>query len=96
MSLIGTDVGRNAVQHEEVSENIDNVGGFELAGNPDRQAFARELINHAQHAERAPVMGAVRDEVIGPHVIGALRPKPHARSVIEPQTAPFRLPLRDL
>ena len=48
------------------------------------EALARELVDHAQHAEGSSVMGAIRDEVIGPHVIRTLRPKPDARSVIEP------------
>ena len=35
---------------------------------------------------------AVLDEVVGPHVIGILRPQPDAGAVGQPQSTPFRLP----
>ena len=34
-TIIRSDVRWNAAQYEEVGENIDDVGGFELAGHPD-------------------------------------------------------------
>jgi hypothetical protein len=68
----------NPAQHEEIRKHIDDVGGFELASHPDSEALARELVDHAQHAEGSTIVGAIADKVIGPHMIGALRPKPYA------------------
>ena len=34
----------------------------------DRQALARVLVQHVQCPERAPVMGTMMDEVVGPDV----------------------------
>jgi hypothetical protein len=36
-------------------------------------------------------MGAISNEVIGPDMVGSLRPQPDARSVVEPETPAFRL-----
>src|SRR5664280_2020145 len=41
-------------------------------------------------------MGAVSDEVIGPDMVGPLRPQTDAGAVIEPQTSSLRLFGRDL
>ena len=51
-------------------------------------------IDHAQHAERSAILGPILHEVIGPDLVRPFRPQPHARAVVEPQTAPFRLLLR--
>jgi hypothetical protein len=77
-AVIGTDVRWNPAQYEEVGENIDDVRSFELAGHPNSEALARELVDHAQHAEGSTIVGAIADKVIGPHVIGTLGPKPYA------------------
>lgn len=36
-------------------------------------------------------MGALLDEVVGPDVVAPLRAQPHARAVVQPRTAAFRL-----
>jgi hypothetical protein len=41
-------------------------------------------------------MGSILDEVVGPDVIAVLRPQAEARTIRQPQTAPFGLPLGDL
>ncbi len=41
-------------------------------------------------------MGAVLDEVVGPDVVGPLRPQPDAGAVVEPEPALLRLLVRDL
>jgi hypothetical protein len=37
------------------------------------------------------IVGLVRDEVIGPIMVGTLRPQPNARPVIEPEPPAFGL-----
>jgi hypothetical protein len=43
-----------------------------------RDAFARELIDHVEHAILSPVVGPILDEVIGPDVVRVLRPQTDA------------------
>src|ERR1700693_3267218 len=59
-------MGRNAAQDEQIREYVDDIKGFELAGDTDRQALPCELIDDAQHAELPAIMSAVLDEVVGP------------------------------
>ena len=63
--------------------------------DPDRQAFAGELVDDVEHAELPSVVGAVLDEVVGPDVVAVLRPQPDAGAVVEPEPAPLRLLLAE-
>src|SRR5262249_24491927 len=73
-SVVGPDVSGNALQDEEVGQNVDHIDRFELAGDTDRKAFMGELVEHVEHPILASVMGAVLDEVVGPDMIALLTP----------------------
>src|SRR5262245_39138540 len=64
----------NAPQDEQVGQNVDHIDRLELAGDTDRQAFMAELVEHVEHPVPASIVGAILDEVIGPHMIALLRP----------------------
>ena len=51
-----------------------------------------ELIDDVEHADLAPLMGAILDEVVGPHVIAVLGPESDAGAVVQPETTALRLP----
>ena len=53
------------------------------------------LVDQGEHPNRPAVAGAIGDEVVAPDVILIGWAQPHARSVGEPQSLPFRLLLRD-
>ena len=91
-AVVGADVAGHAAQDEQVRERIDDVDGFEPAGDADGQALMGELVDDVEHADSASIMGAILDEVIGPHVIAVLGPQPDAGAVIQPKTAALRLP----
>ena len=76
--IVGPDVARNTTQNEEIGQHIDDIDGLELAGDPDRQAFVGELVDHIEHSIFPSIVGAVLDEVIGPDVIAVLGPQPDA------------------
>jgi len=76
---------------EQIAQRVEDIAGVQLALDADGEAFASELINDAQHAEHLVVMRAVLNEVIGPDMPLVRRAKPHARAVIQPETAAFRL-----
>jgi hypothetical protein len=89
-------VARHAAQDEQVGQDVDHVGGLELARDPDRQALVGELVDEVEHAVLPAVVGAVLDEVVGPDVVRALGPQPDARSVREPEPATLGLLLGHL
>ncbi|GAB6845273.1 hypothetical protein JCM2811A_42750 [Methylorubrum rhodinum] len=86
----------DTAQDEQVGQHVDDVRRLELARDPYRQALARKLIDHVEHPELAPVMGARLDEVVGPDVIATLRPQSQAGTVPIPDTVALGLPGRDL
>ena len=81
---------------EQLGEHRQGIIALDLALNMDRQAFPAVLVDHRQHPERLAVVRAVGDEVVAPHMAAMLRPQPHARSIIEPETVTFRLFLWDI
>ena len=56
----------------------------------DRQALARVLVNHGEHAERAPVLGPIHEEIVRPHAMWV----PRALSKGAPQHTFSRLSMR--
>ena len=84
-------MARHAAQDEEVGQDVDHVRRLELAGDPDRQALARVLVDDVEHPELPPVMGAVLDEVVGPDVVRMLGPQPDAGAVRQPEPAALGL-----
>src|SRR6188472_1907983 len=95
-SIVGTDVPGNTAQDEEVRQCVDDVDGFEPAGHPDRKALMGELVNDVEHADPAPIVGAVLDEVVGPDVIAMLGPEADAGPIGQPQATALRLPCGNL
>ena len=51
----------------------------------------RKLVEHIEHAVLSPIMRAILDEVVGPHVIAIFRSQADARSVRQPKAAALRL-----
>jgi hypothetical protein len=66
----------------------------EAPGDGDGQTLAAELVDDREHFQWSPLNCAISDEIVGPHVIGILRPQADTGPVIEPQSAPFRLSRR--
>src|SRR5215210_1342013 len=84
-AVIGPNMARNTAQDEQVREHIDHINCLQLPAHPDGQALAGELVDDVEHAELAPVMGAILDKVIGPDMVGILWPQPDAGSVSKPE-----------
>ena len=60
-------------------------------GDVAAEALPRVRVHDGQQPEGPPVCGPVADEVVGPDIVGALRPSPHQRAVRQPETAPLGL-----
>ena len=95
-SIVGAHVPGNTAQDEQIREGVDDVDGFEPAGDPDGQALVGELVDDVEHSDPAPIVGAVLDKVVGPDVVAVLGPEADAGAVIQPETAALRLPGGDL
>lgn len=94
-AIVTPDVLRDSSLNEELSQAVQNVLGVQSTGDSYRQALPRVLIDHRQDSKHSPFMSPGLNEIVGPHMILVLWPKPNARSVVEPEPAPFRLLLRD-
>ena len=62
----------------------------------DGHAFSSELIDHREHSNRTSVLGPTGNEVICPYVTFSLRFQSDDRTIIQPESPPFWLLLRDL
>src|ERR671912_1193787 len=89
--IVGPYVAGHAAQDEEVGQHVDHVGPLELSCDPDRQAFAGELVEDIEHPDLPAVMGPGLDKVVGPDVVGVLRPQADAGTVVEPEPPFLRL-----
>ena len=90
-AVVRPDVCRDTPFDEEIAQRLDDLGGLQRPGHTDSNRFTCELIDNAEHPECLSIVGAVGDEVVGPHMVGALRPQTEARSVVEPEPTPFGL-----
>jgi hypothetical protein len=95
-TVVRADMARCPAQDEQAGQHIDHVRRLQLPGNPDDQAFARELVDHVQHAQLPTIMGPPLHEVIGPDMVGPLRTQVNAGPVIQPEPPLPGLPVRHL
>jgi hypothetical protein len=51
-----------------------------------------KLVDDVEHADPAPIVSAVLDEVVGPDVIAVLGPEPDTGAVAQPEATALRLP----
>ena len=83
-SVVGSDMFGYAAQNELIGQNVDHVGGLEFPVDPDGQTFVRELVDEVEHPILPPIVRAILDEVIGPHMVGPLGAQTDAGSVRKP------------
>ena len=86
-------MARHATQDEQIREHVDRL---QLTGDPNRQAFVRELVDDVEDPDLAHVMRACLDGVIRLHVIAVLWAKPDAGAVVVPDPPSLGLRGRDL
>ena len=81
-AVVGAGTGRDAVQDEEVGQDIDGVNGGKLPANPDRQALTGELVQDIEGSKGPPVMRPVMHEVVGPDMVGPFGAQPNTGAVV--------------
>ena len=72
-AVVGAQVARRAVDAHELRQHLDDAAGSNAAGDVDRQAFPRELVDDRQALQRAAIGARVEDEVVRPDVIDRRR-----------------------
>jgi hypothetical protein len=72
--VIGADVLGYAALDHGVGQHFHHVSAVQPAAGTDRHALPRELIDQIQHANRPSIVGKGADRIVGPDVIGPLRP----------------------
>ncbi len=82
--VVGSNMLGLAVADEQLSQNVEHILTVQFALHIDGQALTGVFIDDRQHPKGATVMCPIHDEVIGPDVVASHRPKPDARSVIQP------------
>jgi len=78
-------------ENKKLRQATKHVIGIQLAGNVDGQALPGKLVDHGKHSKRPTIAGSGLHEVVAPHMVLALRPKPDARPIMEPKPSTFRL-----
>ena len=90
-SVVGTYMFRRPMPDEQLAQRVEDIPRVELPFDPYGETLSCILIDHAQHTEHPPIMRPVLHEVIGPDMALVRRSEPHARAVVQPETATFRL-----
>lgn len=51
---------------EQLAQRIEDIAQVELALDPDREALACTLVDHAKHMEHPIIIRAILHKIIGP------------------------------
>ncbi len=74
--VVTIDALRQSSLEAQALERRGDIVAAESLADIDRQAFAREHVDHCQRAEAVPVRELVRDEVHAPNVVSCRRRSP--------------------
>ena len=85
-TAVGSNVLRYSVLNHSVGQHIDYIPAVLSAPRANRQALSRKLINRILHTHRPSIMRKDADEIVGPDVIGSLRPEPQQISRSGPKS----------
>ena len=83
-----------AMADEEFGQDVQHILAVQFAAHINGEAFTCILVNNRQHSEGTAIVGAIRNEVVGPNIVPDSWPQPDTRPIIQPQPATFRLLLR--
>lgn len=90
--VVRPDIFRHSPGKKQLVQSLQHVHGLKAPANVYGQAFPGIFIDDRQEPQRQPVAGAPMDEVVAPHVVGALGPQPHAGAVVQPEPPARPLP----
>ena len=93
-SVVRTNRLRNPSPHHHLRQCLNHLSAPHSPLYRQRQTFPRLFVEQRQQPQRSSVMSPRADKVVTPHVVGPLRPEPHAGTVVSPQPCSWPLFLR--
>src|SRR5476651_1127284 len=78
-SIVGPDVFRDTPDQHHVRHSLNHTQTVDPAGNTDRQAFPRELVDQCHKPNLAAIMRLGFDKVVRPDVVSPITPGPSWR-----------------
>ena len=94
--VVRADMLRRAMLDKELGEATQDIIRLQASFYNNSQTLPAILVDDRQNLNGAPVMSAIRHEVIRPDMASMGRPKTNTGAVIKPETSPFRLLLGNL
>ena len=85
---------RDSAPQHHLRQRFDHLQASQPSGHADRQALPRVFVQQHQQPQRPSIVGHRFHEIIGPDVVGPLRPQPHTGPIVQPQSPSWPLFLR--
>ena len=85
-AIVASDEVRRSPTAKQLGQAVNHVLAVEAAFDVDRQTFAAVFVDQCQHSERTSIAGLIVHKIITLNMIAALRSKPDAVSVVQPQS----------
>ena len=73
-AVVRADGARRAAEDEQVRQTVDDIRSLELAVDPDRQTFARKLVDDTERLDDPAVGRPIMDEVLAPDMVQTFGP----------------------
>jgi hypothetical protein len=86
---------RWSVDHKEIRKALENVIGIEPSVHDDVEALSAKFVYDRQDLEGTAIVSTVLHKIIRPDMVAMSRSEPDTRPIIEPQTSPLGLLLRN-
>ena len=80
--VVGADMLRYPVADKQLRQTVEHIVAGNVPLNQERQALSAILVNQGQNLQRAAVVGALTDKIIGPHMSAMHGPQAHTRTVV--------------
>ena len=75
---------RKASLNDQIKQHLQHILGSYLVRYLDAQAFPAVLVDDVQHPQGFAITCPGHNEVIAPDMVPVFRPKPDARTIIQP------------
>src|ERR1700739_4549843 len=86
----------HALPHHHIGKCSDDLRTAPSPLGPNHETLPGVLVDQVQQAHGSAIVRPCADEIVAPHMVLVLRPEPHTRSIVEPQSTAWLLLLRYL
>src|ERR1022692_823278 len=82
--IVRSYVFRDTLHQHHIRQRLDQVVTVQPPCHPQGETLAGVLVDQRQQPQRPSILGEGADEVVAPDVVFMLRPKAHARAIVQP------------